>query len=233
MPSYGMAEATLAVTADNRHAGVKTIPAPRDTRSGSGLTMLVSNGTPVLDTSIRISPAGSVHALGEEQVGEVCVNGAGVFAGYYNDSAATAVSLQDSWLRTGDLGFVKDGNLYLTGRLKDLLIVHGHNIMPHEIEWLAESATGAGGAERCGAFSVARGADGEQAVVVLEVSEIDDAGLSALAHDIRSRVGRSLGLPLADVVLVKRGQIPKTTSGKVQRGELRRRYLENTLERRF
>ena len=68
---------------------------------------------------------------------------------------------------------------------------------------------------------------------MLEINDIEDAGLSAIAHDIRSRVGRSLGLPLADVVLVKRGQIPKTTSGKVQRGELRRRYLENQLERRL
>ena len=233
VPCYGMAEATLAVAADMRRAGVKTIPAPQDARSGMGLSKLVSNGTAVLDTTLRISPSGSANELSDEQIGEVCVKGPGVFAGYYNDPAATAVALQDGWLRTGDLGFLKDGELYITGRLKDLLIVHGHNIMPHEIEWLAESATGAGGAERCGAFSVARGAEGEQAVVVLEISDMDDAALSALAHDIRSRVGRALGLPLADVVLVKRGQIPKTTSGKVQRGELRRRYLDNSLERRF
>ncbi len=235
LPSYGMAETTLVVTADARHVGIKTVPAPIDVCAGTGAgsSRLVSNGTPVLDTSIRISPPGSAHPLSDGQIGEVCVNGPGIFAGYYNDAEATATALKDGWLHTGDLGFMQDGELYLTGRLKDLLIVNGHNIMPHEIEWLAESATGAGGAERCGAFSVSRGAEGEQAVVVLEINDVDDEALSALAHDIRSRIGRALGLPLADVVLVKRGQIPKTTSGKVQRSELRRRYLENQLERRL
>ncbi|MEI6234053.1 MAG: fatty acyl-AMP ligase [Planctomycetota bacterium] len=233
LPSFGMAETTLLVSGDTRHAGIKTIPAPADARAGLGMKELVSNGFPVLDTSLRISPAGSPHSLLDGQIGEVCVNSPSVFAGYYNSPEATAAALQDDWLRTGDLGFMHDGELYLTGRIKDVLIVNGHNIMPHEIEWLAESATGAGGSERCGAFSIARGAEGEQAVVVLEISDMEDAALPALAHDIRSRVGRTLGLPLADVVLVKRGIIPKTTSGKVQRRELRTRYLDNTLERRF
>ncbi len=233
LASYGMAEATLAVAGDLKRRGVKTIAAPTEARIGTNLNTLVSNGTPVFGTTIRISPPATPHSLPEGQIGEICVQGPGVFAGYYNDPDGTAAALQDGWLRTGDLGFMNDGELYITGRLKDVLIIHGHNIMPHEIEWLVENATGGGGTERCGAFSVARGAEGEQAVVVMEVSEIDDAALNALAHDIRSRVGRALGLPLADVVLVKRGQIPKTTSGKVQRGELRKRYLDNALERRL
>ena len=233
LASYGMAEATLAITGDLTRKGIKTIAAPTEARVGTNLNTLVSNGTPVYGTTLRISPPGSAHTLPEGQIGEICVQGPGVFAGYYNDPDGTAAALQDGWLRTGDLGFISDGELYITGRLKDVLIIHGHNVMPHEIEWLAESATGGGGTERCGAFSVARDAEGEQAVVVMEVSEIDDAALNALAHDIRSRVGRALGLPLADVVLVKRGQIPKTTSGKVQRGELRKRYLDNALERRL
>ncbi|HLX60995.1 MAG TPA: AMP-binding protein [Planctomycetota bacterium] len=228
---YGMAEATLAATSDTRRQGIRTLAAPRGMQAEMGLKELVCCGEPVRDSRIRISPPASQDALGEGQVGEICINGPGIFAGYYNDAEATAAALQDGWLRTGDLGFLKDGELYITGRLKDVLIVHGHNIMPHEIEWLAESATGAGGAERSGAFSVAHGADGEQAVVVLEISGIEGERLSALAHEIRSRVGRGLGLPLADIVLVRRGQIPKTTSGKVQRAELRRRYLENKLER--
>ena len=234
LPCYGMAEATLAVTADLRREGPRTISASgvdESLRAGLGSNALVCTGAPVLDTSVSIRAPGSDQNLSDGKVGEVCVSGAGVFAGYYNDPEATAAALQNGWLRTGDLGFLKDGELYLTGRCKDLLIIHGHNIMPHEIEWLAESASGAGGSERSGAFSISRGAEGEQAVVVLELAAVDASTLTALEHDIRSRVGRALGLPLADVLFIKRGQMPKTTSGKVQRAELRRRYLEGQLER--
>jgi acyl-CoA synthetase (AMP-forming)/AMP-acid ligase II len=228
---YGMAEATLVVATDERRQGIRTAPLPSDMQHDTDLRQAVTSGAPVRDTTLRISPPNSAFPLAEGIVGEVCIQGTSVFAGYYKDPEATAAALQSGWLRTGDYGFLKDGELYITGRLKDVLIVHGHNIMPHEIEWLAESATSAGGAERCGAFSVMRGTEGEQAVVVLEVSVVEVDVLTALTHDIRSRVGRGLGLPLADVVLVRRGQIPKTSSGKVQRGELRRRYLENKLER--
>ena len=86
-----------------------------------------------------------------------------------------------------------------------------------------------GGVRRCGAFSIARGADGEQAVLVMETIERDVARLDALTHDIRSRIGRALALPLADVVWVRRGRIPRTTSGKVQRGPLRQLYLRRDL----
>jgi acyl-CoA synthetase (AMP-forming)/AMP-acid ligase II len=102
--------------------------------------------------------------------------------------------------------------------------------MPHELEREADAATGAGGAERSCAFSIDAGPEGEQPVLVIEIGGAGDK-LAELEHAVRSRVGRALGLPLADVVLVKRGQIPKTTSGKVQRGEMRRRYLEGKIER--
>lgn len=230
IPCYGMAEATLGVTADTCDEGYRTIAALPGTVPGEGLSRLVCTGKPVHDTTVTIRPPGSQDLLGEERIGEVCVRGPGIFAGYFNDPEATAGALQDGWLRTGDLGFLKNGELYLTGRCKDLLIVHGHNIMPHELEWLAEGVAGGGGAERSGAFSVARGAEGEQAVLVIELPDADKP-LAAYEHEIRSRVGRALGLPLADVVFVKRGSIPKTTSGKVQRAELRRRYIEGKLER--
>jgi acyl-CoA synthetase (AMP-forming)/AMP-acid ligase II len=154
-----------------------------------------------------------------------------VFRGYYNDPDATAASLRDGWFSTGDLGFLAAGELYLTGRTKDLLIVHGHNIMPDEIERLADSVTGGGGLLRSAAFSVARGAGGEQAVVVVETADGDPARLAEIGREIRVRIGRTMGLPLADLVFVRRGRIPRTTSGKMQRGELRQRYLDGTLER--
>ena len=129
------------------------------------------------------------------------------------------------------LGFLRDGELYLTGRVKDVLIIRGNNVMPHELEWLAESVAGGGGSQRCGAFSIARGAEGEQPVVVVETTLKDAETIAELDHAIRQRVGRALGLPLADVAFVRRGKIPKTTSGKVQRRALRQAYIDGTLER--
>jgi fatty-acyl-CoA synthase len=229
-PCYGLAEGTLAVTFDMKAEGVRTLPAPAGADAGFAMTEVVSTGLPIRDTAIRITaPDGS--DLPEGANGEVRIKGPGVFRGYYRDPEATAATLRDGWFATGDLGFLAAGELYLTGRTKDLLIVHGHNIMPDEIERLADAVTGGGGLMRSAAFSVARGATGEQAVVVVEVAESDPDRLAEIGRDIRVRIGRAMGLPLADLAFVRRGRIPRTTSGKMQRGELRQRYLDGALER--
>jgi acyl-CoA synthetase (AMP-forming)/AMP-acid ligase II len=229
-PCYGLAEGTLAVTFDLRGEGVRTLPAPAGADTGFGMSRVVSTGTPIRDTQVRIvAPDGS--ELGEHAIGEVAIKGPGVFSGYYKDPEATAESLADGWFATGDLGFLAEGELYLTGRTKDLLIVHGHNIMPDEIERLADGVTGGGGMLRSAAFSVARGAAGEEAVVVVEVDGRDPDRLPEIEREIRIQIGRSMGLPLADLVFVRRGRIPRTTSGKMQRGELRQKYLDGSLER--
>ncbi len=137
------------------------------------MTEVVSVGRPIRDTKLRIAaPDGRV--LGSDAVGEVCINGPGVFAGYYHDEEATAESLIDGWYHTGDLGFLHHGELYLTGRIKDVLIVRGHNLMPDEIERLADGVTGGGGLMRSAAFSVARGAAGEEPVLVVEANTGDE-----------------------------------------------------------
>lgn len=229
-PGYGLAEATLVVSSDRAGNGPRTLPMPSGAGTGLGLSDVVSTGPPVMDTEIRIVlPDGS--SAPECTVGEVRVKGPGIFSGYYNDPEATAAALEDGWLRTGDLGFMEAGELFLVGRDKDVLIVRGQNIMPHELEWLAESVTGGGGMSRAAAFSVARGPQGEEIVVALEVNEREEGGLQKIADEVRSRIGRELGLPLADLVLVRRGQLPRTTSGKVRRDELRSRYLDRSLQR--
>lgn len=229
-PCYGLAEATLAVTFDLEGRGLRTLPLPAGADSGLGLGDVACVGAPVADTEVRITgPDG--RALAEGKIGEVQVRGPSIFSGYFNDPEATAETLVDGWLCTGDLGFFDHGELYLTGRTKDVLILRGHNLMPHELEWLAEGVVGGGGAQRCGAFSIARGPAGEEPVVVLEVESRETDGLAELEHDIRQRIGRALSLPLADVVFVRRGKIPKTTSGKVQRRQLRQLYLDGELER--
>jgi len=225
-PCYGLAEGTLAVTLDQRGEGPRSSRAPEEA-GRTAPAEIVTCGAPIPDTEVAIvAPDGT--PLADDRIGEVRAKGPSIFAGYYNDPEATAESLVDGWLVTGDLGFVRDGELWITGRTKDLIIANGHNLMPHELEWLAEAATGGGGACRAGAFAVDRG-HGDEATVVVEVDT--HRALSELDHEIRSAVGQAVGIPLADVVFVRRGRLPKTTSGKVQRRELRRRYQEGELER--
>lgn len=229
-PCYGLAEATLAVTVDVEGRGVRTQEPPEGAEASLDLRDVVCVGRPLRDTRIEIrAPDGTT--LLEDRLGEVSVQGPGLFSGYHGDPVATAEVLADGWLRTGDLGFLHDGELYIAGRLKDVLILRGDNIMPHELEWLAETVVGTGGTERAGAFSVSRGPQGEEPVLVVETTVTDAAALAELDHAVRRRVGRDLGLPLADLAFVRRGRIPKTTSGKVRRRELARRYLDAELER--
>ncbi|MEM8886037.1 MAG: AMP-binding protein [Planctomycetota bacterium] len=196
-PCYGLAEGTLAVTFDTR-GGVRT--------DDDGFVCV---GAPVVDTEVRCAEDGAIEARGP-----------GICAGYYRDEDATRATLRDGWLRTGDIGTMRDGELFITGRTKDVLILRGHNVMPHELEWEAESVTGGGGAARSAAFTVDGGAEGEQAVIVAESNEPSEE----LAREIKSRVGRALGILLADVRFVRRGRIPRTTSGKVQRSQVKRLY---------
>jgi fatty-acyl-CoA synthase len=230
MPCYGLAEATLAVTFDVRGNGVRARPAPTGTDLGFGTSEVVSTGAPIRDTVVKIVAPDGVE-LPNGTIGEVHVKGPGVFDGYFNDREATAENLRDGWFATGDLGFMIGGELYLTGRDKDLLIMHGHNIMPDELERLADGVTGGGGLLRSAAFSIAASSAGEEAVLVVEAESRDPEQLAEIGREIRIRIGRALGLPLADLVFVRRGRIPRTTSGKMQRNELRKRYLDGTIER--
>jgi acyl-CoA synthetase (AMP-forming)/AMP-acid ligase II len=229
-PCYGLAEATLSVTFDIKGQGPRTLAAPIDTQSGFELAEIVSNGVPIRDTEV------SIRALNDERVeegvvGEVWIRGPGVFAGYYRNEEATAESMREDWFATGDLGFLHDSELYLTGRSKDVLIIGGHNIMPDEIERIADAVTGGGGLMRTAAFSIARESKGEQAVLVVETTNRDPSFLAEIERDIKSKVGRALGLPVADLVFIARGKIPRTTSGKMQRGEIRQMYIDGALER--
>lgn len=234
-PSYGLAEATLAVTMDDRMRGARTRPVPADAAAllpadGGGLAEVVSNGSPIPDTRIEIrDPAGRARAAGE--IGEVWIGGPGIMSRYFQDPAATAEVLRDGWVDSGDLGFLdEDGELYLVGRSKEILILRGQNLMPHELEWVADGVAGSGGSMRSAAFSVP-GPDGERAVLVLESSSGRPEALEQLRHDVASAVGRALSISLSDLVVVRRGAIPRTSSGKVQRRAVRDAYLRGELER--
>lgn len=230
MPCYGMAEATLAVTFDGSGAGVTARPVPVAAKALVEAQEVVNCGVAVPDTEVRIADDDGT-TLRESQLGEVLVKGPAVFKGYYKNDEATAASLSDGWLRTGDMGFVAEGQLYIAGRYKEILVIRGENLMPHEIEWLAEEARGeTSGGERVAAFSVARSGQGEEIVLVVETNETEASVLKDLDHKIRSRIGRALSLPVSDLVFVRRGRIPRTSSGKIQRTKIKQDYLAGAVE---
>jgi acyl-CoA synthetase (AMP-forming)/AMP-acid ligase II len=223
-PCYGLAEATLAVTMDARGEGLRCRAVP----GGRGAVACV--GEPLPGTEVRIvGPDGS--QLGNDQVGEIQVRGPGVFAGYLADPAASAAAFDRGFLRTGDLGFLADGELYVSGRIKDLIIVAGENVSCEEIERLADGVTGGGGLQRCAAFALPGDGHGERLVVVVETELREAARLADAERAVRLAIGRGLALPVADLLFVRRGAIPRTSSGKLQHGRLREDYLAGRLQR--
>ncbi len=159
--------------------------------------------------------------MADRQVGELQIRGTSLTDGYYRHPAATAEAFEGEWLRTGDLGYLVDGELVVCGRLKDLIIVGGRNVFPEDVERAVAAVDGV----RAGnvvAFGVA-GRKGREAVVVVAETRENDYG--ALRQAVASQVLRSVGVPAEDVVLVEPGSLPKTSSGKLQRSLCRSRYL--------
>ncbi len=228
LPCYGMAEATLAVTFDCQAKGVRTQATPASSSAFTESAEVTCCGMAVEDTEVRIvGPSGDT--LNEGELGEILVKGPAVFDAYYENEYATGEAKEGEWLKTGDLGFIADGELYIAGRCKEIIVLRGENIMPHEIEWLAEEAAPGQAGERVAAFSI-HGDEGiEKVVLVAEVS--DPAAIEQRERAMRRRIGRALSLPISDLVFVRRGQIPRTSSGKLQRGKLKQAYLENRLSR--
>ena len=214
LPCYGMAEATLAVTFTLRDHPPLVVDGH------------VSCGRPVLDTEIVIrDEAGAPVPDGTD--GQITVRGPALCSGYTGD-ATVPPPVRDGWLQTGDRGYLKDGELYVTGRYKDLIIVEGHNVDPDEIEFHGDQVVELP-ACRSGAFAV--DVDGrERAVLVVECGgkETPEA-LAEWADAIQSRVASALGFTLYDLAFLRRGGLPTTSSGKVQRGKLRDRYLADAL----
>ena len=216
-PCYGLAEATLAVAIWPRALPLRTDPSGR----------FLSVGKPCRGVSIRImepKPDGDAHdaVLGAGVEGEICVKSPGVMQGYYNNPEATRRVLSpDGWLRTGDLGLVdSEGYLFITGRIKDVIIVGGENVLPADVEEVVDHVPGV-------RYSAAVGIDSERTgtqrlYVVAEVRDESAAAdaLQRLTREIVTHVHTSRGHRPARVLLVRAGTIPKTSSGKIQRSRL-------------
>src|SRR5690606_36046133 len=193
-------------------------------------------GRPVGDAHVAIVDTEAGVRAEDGAEGEIWVAGGSVAAGYFRDEQAAAEVFgaclpgdDRRYLRTGDLGFVSGGQLFVTGRSKDLLIVDGRNHYPQDIEATVETAHAAVRPGCVAAFSVDIGVDGEQPVVVAEVRGDDPAVLDEIDGAVRGVVTTEHGLALAAVVLIRPGTMFKTSSGKVQRSACRAAYLSGEL----
>ncbi|WP_085314305.1 fatty acyl-AMP ligase [Derxia lacustris] len=245
-PCYGMAETTLYVSGATPGAGARVLAAERASL-GQGQVRaaapdaadalpLVSSGRPDPDTRVVIVDADSGAPLPAGAIGEILVQGETVAAGYWRrpaDSATTFDARIDgepgSWLRTGDLGALVDGELYVTGRIKEMIIVRGANHYPHDIEATLADLPDGQRPRGAAAFALDAG-DGEGLGLVVELDRHQLAADPApLAAAIRDAVAREHQLQIVRLAFVRPGGIPRTSSGKTQRRLARERLLAGEL----
>jgi acyl-CoA synthetase (AMP-forming)/AMP-acid ligase II len=212
-PCYGLAEATLAVA-------IWPFGAPRKLDATG---RFVSVGPPCRGVSVRIvAPEEGGAPLPPDLEGEILVKSPGVMRGYYNNPEATAqVLTPDRWLHTGDLGFLDDeGHLFVTGRLKDLIILGGQNLAPLDVEEVVDQVPGVRYAAAVGLESERTGSQRLHVVAEVRDESADAEACRRLATEIVRRVHAHSGHRPARVLLVRAGTIPKTSSGKIQRSRL-------------
>lgn len=233
MPVYGMAEATLAVTFPPYGRGLRTITVSRQ-QLGKGVVEamppghpdakeLPSVGVPVNDMELRL--------LGEDgrptepgRVGEVHIRGGSVTSGYDFNEEASRAAFRDGWLATGDLAFLQEGELYVVGRLKEVIIVGGQNYYATDVEIIANQVKGVG---TRGVLAFGEQIDGTERLVILaETKEADPQLRKQLVSALRNEISSTLGISPGDVMLVGRGELPRTSSGKLERHKARALYAQ-------
>jgi fatty acid CoA ligase FadD21 len=250
-PSYGLAEATVFVasgtwneSSEAAYFDLEELAAGRVQRCSAGAgTELVKYKVPQSPT-LRIVDSDTNRECAEGLVGEIWVHGPNVADGYWrkppDDQRCFGATLVDPspgapdgpWLRTGDLGFISDGELFIVGRIKDLLIIRGRNHYPEDIEATVQEITGG----RVAAVSVPVNST-EQLVTVIEVKTRGDSAveamqwLSGVKSDVTSAISNAHGLSVGDLVLVPPGSIPTTTSGKIRRAACVDQYRQDQFTR--
>jgi acyl-CoA synthetase (AMP-forming)/AMP-acid ligase II len=241
-PAYGMAEVTLMATFSrdvpryldaDAAALEQNLYSPATDRPVS----LVSSGTPARGIDVRIVNPDTLHDLPEGHVGEIWLRSASVAAGYYRRPAQTVEKFNayradgaGPYLRTGDLGLLHDGELYVTGRHKDLLIINGRNLYPQDIEEFVQSVHPAIAGSRGVAIAVDDN-DAERLVLIQAVKPelLGDTSYGELAAAVKGAVAREFEIPAPAVIFVNRAGIHLTTSGKVQRASMRAAFLNAEL----
>jgi len=248
-PAYGLAEATLLASstpvgkepiilkleANELEQGKVVLASPES----SYVREAVSCGPLVCETTVAIVDPDSLARCDDNEVGEIWVNDPGVAHGYWQRPDATREAFETQiadegatrYLRTGDLGFLKDGELYITGRIKDLIIIRGTNHYPQDIEWTVQQTSPVMRPDYGACFSIIEEGE-ERLVVVQEVERSHQQNLDAdeLITEIRQAISEAHELQVYAVALVKSGNVLKTSSGKIQRRKCKASFLAGELE---
>ncbi|MRH91807.1 AMP-binding protein [Nocardia sp. SYP-A9097] len=235
-PCYGLAEATLLVTGSPVGRGPRLLEVDADALAqrryavGGRTRTLVGSGQVLTGEQVRIVDPETCRTCPPDRVGEIWVSGNHVAHGYWRNPTATAATFRaDGFLRTGDLGLLLDGELYVVGRVKDLIIIRGRNYYPQDIEHTAQAAHPALRAGAVAAFAIT-GSGTEKLVVVQEIRRDIEADPADITGAIKAAVTAEHEVAVADIVLAEPGQVQRTSSGKIMRSAARERYLAGAFE---
>ncbi|SDU98657.1 non-ribosomal peptide synthetase [Pseudomonas mucidolens] len=238
--SYGLAEATLFVAGGQRGQGIPALRlddqalAANRAEPGQGRAIM-SCGTSQPEHAVLIADPQTLSELADSTVGEIWASGPSIAQGYWRNPEASATTFVQhqgrTWLRTGDLGFIRQGEVFITGRLKDLLIVRGHNLYPQDLEQTIERQVEAVRKGRVAAFAVNdQGLEGIGIAAEISRSVQKILPPEALVRAIRQAVAEAYQEAPSVVVLLNPGALPKTSSGKVQRSACRKRLADGSLD---
>lgn len=239
-PSYGLAEVTLAATFSPKGQGLLEDTVDIDRLERTGEAVPVNDITPAEHKRTfvacgRVLPGHKLEVRsfdgkieGERKVGRICLYGPSITPGYFHNALATqAAFTNDGWLDTGDLGYWLDDQIVVTGRFKDLILWHGRNIWPQDIEWAAQAAA----PSRCGracAFAVGGSGDEKDIILLLECRTRDEALLAEIHNTVSAAIRLEIGAPVT-LILVPRGSMIVTSSGKLSRARVREKFLNEAI----
>ncbi|HEX7874519.1 MAG TPA: fatty acyl-AMP ligase [Sphingobium sp.] len=234
LPSYGLAEATLAVTIMPPGEGIVVELVEETELSGGEVNSerpqrfraIVNCGKPCMGMTVEIRDEDG-GILGDKQIGKVWTTGTSLMVGYFRDQEATDACMKDGWLDTGDMGYLSDGYLYIVGRAKDMIIVNGKNHWPQDIEWAVEQLPGFKQGD-IAAFAITTPGGEETPAVLVHCRISDDTERAKLRDDIRERVRSITGMNCV-IELVPPRTLPRTSSGKLSRTKARKLYLEGEI----
>jgi len=236
LPSYGLAEATLAVSLMPPGEGIRVELVEEAELSGGERAgadrpvryrAIVNCGKPVRDMAVEVREEDGT-LLPERAIGKIWCAGPSVMLGYFRDQEATDACMVDGWLDTGDMGYMSDGYIYVVGRAKDMIIVNGRNHWPQDIEWAVEQLPGFKAGD-IAAFAITAPGGEETPAVLVQCRSSDDAERARLRDLIRDKVRSVTGMNCV-VELIPPRTLPRTSSGKLSRTKARNLYLAGEIK---
>ena len=229
MPCYGLAENALAVSFGEEAIGTQINEVDRDILENQGRAVAPTKGTRAVSTFVNCGNALPGHLieirnevgmpLPEQEIGHIYISGPSLMSGYFQDLASQRDIKSTGWMDTGDLGYLLNGYLYVTGRIKDLIIIRGRNIWPQDIEYIAEQEP-----EIHSGDAIAFVTSQEQIILQIQCRVGSEQRRAQIVHSLTARIQSEFGVS-ADIELLPPHSIPRTSSGKPARAEAKKRYL--------